>query len=288
MKQIYLNGLQIHDYSDSSLGMIVSPGIDGLDTPSIRLPSFDRPNVDGSVVPNQLYSGRLITLSGLVFADDVATYRARRLALEQAIAIRRDSNNNSQSLTLQMTTDDDKLVQVECYTKGFVFPDNNMMHGKFKIDLFSPSLYIVGQTLNNVDMFIFQGGGFAVATAIPFAMNVAGGALASIVNNGNVDSYPFYILRGPLENPVFTNVTTGEQFSLTYTLTAGQLIEIDTLNRTVVFRDFAGDTPVNIRNYFSGTFATLTPGTNQCKLSNADYSNTGLISIQYRDSYSGI
>lgn len=48
----------------------------GLEAPNFRLPTFDRPNSDGAFVPNHLYGGRLITLRGVVYGDDQATYRA--------------------------------------------------------------------------------------------------------------------------------------------------------------------------------------------------------------------
>lgn len=288
MKQIYINSLQIHDYQDNSLGMVVSPQIQGLESPGVRLPAFDRPNVDGSIVPNQLYSSRLITLTGTVFADSVTDYQTRRTNLAKAIAISRTTAGDLQNLTLKMVTDDGRELQVDCYTKNFTFPVDNLMHGKYKLDLLAPSIYIFGQELKNSDIFIFQGGGFSVPFAIPFDMDEAGSSLTDINNAGNITSYPFYVLRGPLQNPVFSNITTGEQFSVTCNLTAGQLVEIDSLKHTVVYRAFAGDTPVNYVNNFSGTYAGLVSGHNYCKLSNADFTKTGLISVQYRDAYSGI
>lgn len=50
----------------------------------------------------------------------------------------------------------------------------------------------------------------------------------SIENNGDVECWPKWIITGPGTNPVLTNTTTGEVLTLTITLTAGQILTIDT------------------------------------------------------------
>lgn len=287
MKTIYLDDLQIHD-SLATLGFFVMPAISGLETPEIRLPSFVRPNVDGAVVPNQLYGGRLISFQGKVHATTVATHRLRRRQLIDASKINRDSLGVLRPLTLKFTTDDDIDLQVDVYTKSLVMPDKNMTNSTFKLDLFAPTLYLLGQQLKSFDIYIFQGGGWEVPSEVPLDMSVGGATTTNLENEGTVDSYPVYTLRGPLENPTFNNETNGQSFSLTYTLDSDGFIVIDTVNRTVVFYASEDDAPVNIRQYFSGDFVLLSPGANQVKFSNADFNNSGLISVVYRDSYSGI
>jgi hypothetical protein len=286
MKNAYLDATQIHDYQDNSLGFVIEPGIQGLESAKIRLPVIQKPNADGAIVPNHLYGERLITFSGKIWADTAVDYRTRRRAFESATAIKRDSSGKRQPIIFKFTTDDDLELQVEAYLKEIDFPDTYMMHGKYRLDLLAPTYQMVGQELINRDIFVFQGGGFAIPFAIPLSMAANGGALTAIVNAGNAIAYPFYRLTGPLTNPTFTNTTTGEQFSLTYTLSSGELIEIDTVTHSVVHKVTIGATPTNIRDDFSGDFVTLDAGTNQVKLTNTTL-NTGFISVIYRDSYSG-
>lgn len=288
MKLIYLDSTQIHSNTDNSLGFSVSPEIKGLEQPEIRLPSFNRPNVDSAVVPNQLYGGRLIDFTGKVWASDLPTYRTRRRTLETAVNIKRDSDDNLSPLTLKFTTMDDLELQVEVYTKKFVFPDKFILHGNYALQLFAPSLYLLGQTAKSGVLYPFDAGGMAIPTGIPLAFNANAAASTPLVNSGNVDAYPTIQINGPLTNPTLVNETKGQTMNFTYTLTSGQFIVVDTVNRTVVYYSSLGASPVNIRDAVTGDFITLAPGSNIVKLTLGGFTTNGNVQFTWRDSYSGI
>lgn len=289
MKTIHLGSTQIHSNTDKSIGFVVFPRIRGLEIPSIRLPSFTRPNVDGAVVPNQLYGGRLITFIGKVFADNVAAYRAKRSTLESAVRIMRSSDGVLQPIVLKFQTMDDLDLQVNVYTRNFIFPDTHLSHGDYKLDVFSPDLFILSQELKGQNIFVFQGGGMAITTEIPMDMSADADTIAELTNDGNVDAFPTVTLNGPLTNPAISNETTGKSFSLNYTLsTADESIVIDTQLRTVRYFANPGGSPTNIRASLSGDFITLAPGINNIKLSNTNYNATAYASVVWRDSYTGI
>lgn len=287
MKNIYLGTQQIHS-NDSNIGFLVAPNIKGLEQPSIRLPSFDRPNTDGSIVPNQLYGGRLITLSGKVFASTVVDYRTRRRLLETAVNIQRTIDGILQPITMKFTTMDDLALQVDVYTRKFDFPDGLLMSGDYKVDFVAPSIYLLGQTLKTQLVSAFTGGGMAIPTGIPTAMNVGGISAETLTNSGNIPAYPIITLEGPLEDPTLTNETADQTMNITYTLNAGESIEIDTINRTAVYYASLGASPVNVRQYISGDFITVEPGENIIKLTLAAYNDDGAALFAWRDSYSGI
>ena len=287
MKNIYLDNTQIHDYLNN-IGFIVFPNIQGLDTPSIRLPSFNRPNVDGAFVPNQLYGGRLITLAGKVFADDASTYRARRRELETACKIKR-VDDDLNPITMKFKTMDDLLLQVEVYTKKLVFNDKYLTHGDFKIDLFAPSIYLESQELHNQNIFIFSGGGMDVPTGVPMDMSAEGDTEAILNNVGNIDAYPQLSFHGPMQDPTLTNETNGDALSIVYTMSSSnERIEIDTVNRTALYFSTPTATGTNFRQYISGDFLSLQSGNNSIKLTSANYNNEGYISISWRDAFSGV
>lgn len=288
MKQIHIEDLKIHDYLASNSGLYVEPNITGLETPEIRLPTFQRPNVDGAVVPNQLYGGRLISMTGLISGNTVALYRARRRLLLDAIRIKRNDAGTVLPLVLKFTTDDDIDMQVEVYAKNITMPDRFMTATHYKLDLFAPTLYLLGQELKTHNIFIFQGGGFAIPFEIPLDMSTGAATTTTLVNGGTVDSYPIYTIYGPADDPVFTNLTNGQQFSLNYTLSSGEYIVIDTVARTVAFYADSVTPPVNIKSSFTGDFMTLSPGSNELKFTNANFTDTGYISVVYRDSFSGV
>lgn len=288
MKNIYIDTLQIHS-NDTDIGFFVSPEIQGLEIPSIRLPSFDRPNIDGAIVPNQLYGGRLISFKGKVYGGSVSEYRTNRQLLESAVAIKRTDAGELLPLVLKFKTMSDLLLQVNCYTKQFSCPDKNIGFANYKLDVFTGDIYLLGQTEKVAQIYTFQGGGMAIPMGIPMSMNTGGDSLQTLNNAGNVPAKPTITLWGPLQNPVLTNLTTGEVMTFTYNLTtADQSIVVDTVNRTALYSSGLGATPVNVRQYLVGDFITIAPGDNEIKLSIASYNALGLATFQWRDSYSGI
>lgn len=288
MKNIYIDSTQIHSNTDNTLGFFVSPDIQGLEAPEIRLPTFNRPNIDGAVVPSQLYGGRLITIVGRVVGDGVSQYRTRRRQIEQAFSISRDGEGNAVPLVFKFQTMDDLLLQAEVYTRKFSLPDKHLTHGMFKADLFSPTLYLLGQVEKNTIIYPFDAGGMAIPFAVPLDISANASTSTPLNNAGNVDAYPTITINGPIEDPTIVNETQGQTMNLVHTLTSGQYIVIDTVNRTVLYYSSLGATPVNVREEVTGDFITLAPGDNIVKLTLGSFSTTGNIQFSWRDSYSGI
>lgn len=287
MKKAYLNNLQIHD-NESNIGFFLRPNIQGLEMPEIRLPSFERPNIDGAFVPNQLYGGRAITLEGKVVASDVQTYRQRRRALENAARIYRP-NNTLTPITLKLTTMDDLQLQAEVYTRKLKLSDTLLTASDFVLDLYAPNIRILSQELKSQRINVFEGGGMGIPMEIPLDMGVGGSVETQITNSGGISAFPRWVIYGTIEDPTISNQTTGESFSLDYTLTeTTQRIEIDVENRTVLYFSSATATGANIRQYFSGDWFELAPGSNTIKLVVADTSDTGYANITWRDAYIGI
>lgn len=50
----------------------------------------------------------------------------------------------------------------------------------------------------------------------------------TVQNQGQADTWPQWVITGPGTNPVLTNSTTGEVLTIAITLTAGQVLTIDT------------------------------------------------------------
>ncbi|MCL4389824.1 MAG: phage tail family protein [Patescibacteria group bacterium] len=138
---------------------------------------------------------------------------------------------------------------------------------------------------NSQDVLIFSGGGVGVPMKIPMDMSVGGTNLVTITNNGNYAAYPVFTLVGKLTNPAFTNLTTGKQLSLNYSPADNtQSIVIDTYARTVLLQPSGN----NGRQYVSGDFWTIAKGNNVLQLGNANQSDSGKVTITWRDAYLGI
>lgn len=288
MKNAYLNTLQIHD-NTQNIGFWLKPNIQGLEMPDIRLPSFDRPNIDGAFVPNQLYGGRAITLEGKVSGSgDLATYRTRRAQLEGVAKIYRPDGVLS-PITFKFKTMNDLELQAEVYVKKLKFPDRLITAGDYNLDLYAPNIRLLSQVLHQEQLNIFEGGGMPIPMPIPMDMSAGGTVLLPISNSGNYSSFPYYVIRGTIDDPTVSNITTGKSFSLNYTLTSSsERIEVDVENRTVLYFSSPTATGANIRQYFSGDWFELEPGNNSIKLVVADITDSGYMSVQWRDAFIGI
>lgn len=168
-------------------------------------------------------------------------------------------------------------------------PDKLMTSADFKLDLFAPDIRLVSQELHQQQVSIFEGGGMGIPMAIPMDMGVGVAIETQLNNAGGYTSLPYIIIYGTIEDPTISNQTTGESFSLNYTLTAAtERIEIDVENRSVLYYSTPTATGVNIRQYFSGDWFDLEPGNNTIKLVVADVTDTGYALIRWRDAYIGI
>jgi len=289
MKNAYLNSTQIHDSVDTSIGFSIKPFVQGLEAPTIRLPSFERPNVDGAFVPNHLYGGRPITLEGNVSGSgSMLTYRTRRRTLENLASIYRPAGV-LQPVVFKFKTMDDLELQCEIYVRKLKFPDALLTGGSYVLDMFAPDIRLLSQELHAQQVSIFSGGGMPIDMPIVMSM-AAGGLTETTINNaGDITSQPLITVVGPIEDPTVSNQTTGESLAVDYTLTLStERIEIDVETRTVLYFASASAAGVNIRDKFSGTWWELRSGNNSIKLVVADTTDTGYMTINWRDSYLGI
>jgi hypothetical protein len=183
---------------------------------------------------------------------------------------------------------DDLDLQVEAYVKTFSMPDKLMTSADFNLNLFAPDIRINSQVLHESRINIFEGGGMPIPMGIPMDMSAGTSVETNILNAGDFTSYPQITIYGSIEDPTITNLTTGESFSLDYTLTSSdERIEIDFKKHTVLY--FADPTAngVNIRDKFINDFFLLAPGNNTIKLVVVNSADTGYAQIKWRDSYLG-
>ncbi|GLY08275.1 phage tail domain-containing protein [Actinoplanes sp. NBRC 101535] len=73
---------------------------------------------------------------------------------------------------------------------------------------------------------------------------------ATLSNSGVADAWPTWTIRGPLSSLTATNVTRGETFVLTYTLTAGQVLTMST--RPIQVRGPGGVQAISALNLLAG------------------------------------
>lgn len=97
---------------------------------------------------------------------------------------------------------------------------------------FNPDLEEVEWTVDVFDGLIFYAvGGYEDYLTFPdnavFGSEVISGA-ASIAYTGTWLAYPIIYITGPVDNPAITNATLNQKISLSYNVSAGEIVTIDT------------------------------------------------------------
>ncbi len=133
----------------------------------------------------------------------------------------------------------------------------------------------------------------SLATFFPlFPLRLSGSeifASATVVNAGDVEAWPVWVITGPGSMPVLVNQTTGKTFSLNTTLLAGDTVTVDT-------RPFTASNPrgktitksdgTNLYSQMNGPCALwpLAPGSNALSLQLTGASATlSKIQLNYRN-----
>lgn len=94
--------------------------LEGFDAPDVRLNAYDKPGEDGGRVSAAYYGSRTISLSGIVKADDSATYEQARRNLAWVCRVRRDSSTGyPEPVTITFTSLAGTEYTVEAYIKSF-------------------------------------------------------------------------------------------------------------------------------------------------------------------------
>jgi hypothetical protein len=277
MKNLYINGLQIHS-NTTDLGFVISQTSEGFEFPDIRLNHYDKPGEHGAIVSNQLYSARTFILQGRVSGATIAQYQLNRRLLQNAVRIVKDSNSAPIPLLLKFQTMDDLQLQANVYiAKLPKFKQKSLNHSEFYLELLAPDPYLYNQSATQQNINIPSGGGATYPVIYPVVYSAKTGGTANITNNGDA--------TGPLTSPFIKNLTTGDIFLVNYTLQTGDVLVVDMANKTMVLN---GTT--NAMQYFASGNAWINfpPGVNNVTFSSSISANTGTVAISYRDAYVGV
>jgi hypothetical protein len=132
------------------------------------------------------------------------------------------------------------------------------------------------------------GGGGTVGVLSPMhyrAYDLAGTGITSldILNSGAKDTYPVTELHGPMSNPVYRNLTTGELLQWSgLTLNAGQFIRIDHDAGVILFNGVGGQYLKGL-DVVNSDFWALAPGVNTLSLIPASAGAGASAIIYWRD-----
>lgn len=285
MQNIYINGLQIHS-NVTDLGFVVYMPILGLEFPNVRFSPYDKPGEHGSILPSSFYSGRTITINGRISGNTPSQYLLNRRTLTNILRILLTSLNTPTPLLLQFLTLDGLSLQANCFlSKMPTLTDRSLNHGLFTIELFAEDPYLYDQNIQTNTINMPSGGGATYPVIYPVTYAAKTGGQLTLNNAGDADTYPIITLYGPLTSPIINNVTLGTTFVVNLTLNSGDVLVIDMAKKTMVLNGIT-----NAMQYFNlnNTWLTLQPGNNLFSLSSSLSSDSGYMTVSFRNAYIGV
>ena len=187
---------------------------EGFGSAGVEVIKWDRPGFHGAKTPRAFWRERIMRLIIGVRSSTSADYETRRRALQAAFDLPRDG------LTwLKFTTQGSLALQTQVQLNAQIqapLRGGEVTIGDFRIELIAEDPVFYSQTQTATDITFASGSGV-------------------VANAGNSPIYPVVRVHGAVTDPVITNTTLGKTVSFTgLTIPAGEYIDIDMLNETVI------------------------------------------------------
>ena len=212
--------------------------VDGLESlPDIRNQDDNRGFNDGMFTGNDFLGGRQVTITMKTFAGNGNSAQQNFRLLQNAMLPQRTGTT---PLYFQLaTTDGPKVINVRVRGRQtLVDPDYTYGYIRSQYTLFAPDPkyysdpYISTSLLPSV----------ALGRTYDRTYNLeygGGSAGATVVNSGNVTTYPVITISGPITDPTISNQTTGQYITVNTTLTVADVLIIDLYEKTITLNGSA-------------------------------------------------
>lgn len=187
--------------------------------------------------------------------------------------------------TLRVARPDGSAREIDVYyEEGFAGEPGQMwVYANPVLTLFAPDGYWRDVEATTVYREFSVGGPYLDPYRRVSSSEVLGAT--AVTNPGEVAAWPEWTITGPASAITATNNTTGQTFTVTYTLTAGQSITITTLRPTV--RGPAGQNIASALNWPTAYLWALQPGLNDVTFSVAGSGGGTSITLNYHARYEG-
>lgn len=251
--------------------------VEGFEYPNPIVIVADVANRSGAVAVNSKFGRRLCSF----------VYRITCDTLEERRNILAVLNQDGILKLIKFTTLDSLSLQFEAYINA-VRASYHRLQKPFQIELLAPDYRFYSQTLKTFSTAPTTGaGGSPIPTPIPMDFSsFTGTPNLDVDNDGNVSTPPVFTIHGPGTTFTIQNITTGKMITISTTITAGEEIEIDIANRTIL----QGST--NIYGLFSGDLLKdmeLIPGVNELYFNaNSGTDINTSLDVAFRDAYLGV
>lgn len=212
--------------------------VEGLETPPYRNGTGDWSGTDGGYMSSQLYSAREITISGFyndrmawcdpdIFDNGDNFDHYARLYIRSRLPIRTLQ-------TCRIYLDSGLTFYTEAYCTDLKMDYDKVNEGEFQITLYcpDPALYVgagdgeVGAEWLSGTLYKEKDVGYTMPYELPLEWST-GGRSAPVEYEGDFAYAPQIIAKGPLVNPSFTLLETGQTFKLGYSSDVACKVEIE-------------------------------------------------------------
>lgn len=276
---IYINGfpLAIDDIS-------YIREVQGITAPTIDLNTYNRGGRDGIVLGNPYYRQRVFTVTLALVAgspEELLTQKDRLVT-----ALRLQQYGDSRYKLVEFETADGHVRATEAIVKqisGELKPETSYAYTPLTFQMIANRWYLEGEE-HTLEVSDPNRGGMPVPMNVPMTMaNNPEGSSSQIANGGNTDSLPTFHVTGPLTGFDIYNQTTGQHLTATYTLAAGEYVDLDCYNHSAI-----ANSVTNVRGSISGDWPVLAPGSNELNFIAATSASGAKATITFKDAYLGI
>lgn len=261
------------------IGMVTE--VTGLDSPDVRENADDLVQMDGGVHGDFWYGRRPITLTGLLLNPSSVQERNLR-----ETKLRRATNAMRGDATISWVLDGgyEQFVRVRRQQPLRI---TGGWQKQFQIAVVAedPRLYAMElqqASLPSASVSANPGRDYPKTYNISYRLGANAGRLI-VFNNGSEPTWPIFTITGPGTNPVIQNLTNGGQIALAYTLTTGEFLAIDTLNRNVMLNNESSR--YGAIDFPNTTWFPLEPGRNDLNLGWTSFTTGSGLAVQWRDAW---
>lgn len=273
--------------------LVVTQFLDGFGVPAGRTMTIARPMQHGMFAGPQYMDGRPMRLGVLAQGNTWADLMAAQADLGAAFAPVPDNDPNYTIPMVFTLGDPDVKYRVEGYptraqwgyANAVLYPDDACRFADGALCEFfatDPRIY-TNETHTETATLGSVTGGLGFAMGFPHGFGVASSGATVCTNAGNVETFPTIEVTagGSGASDVgLTNQTTGDAWSITLTMAAGDVLAVDMGNRTVTLN---GASRAAFVNRPPSAWWALQPGDNSVVLDATGSGTTA--AITWRDAY---
>lgn len=266
---------------DSPISTYYFDSVDGLHTPDYRTYKYTNSGIDGGRVPKQLYGHRVFEINGGIDGNNCQDMLQARQDLIAALSF-------DEYVPLQFFLDDGRALTSFVKFEKPELDFTSKFYSSFTLVAIADRPEMLDTSTgssNTIDVEKSDQKGWLVSPSGWVISNdgwviIPGAGAVNAQNLGSSTAYPTIWIKGEVQNPVITNLTTGDSLTISITTSASDEIKIDTRFKAVLLNGG------NINANAFGSYPTLAPGNNLFEFENT--LGNGYAVVEWFNSYMSI